>query len=135
MYKEATLNDIPTLVPMLRKFWAASGYEFPFDVNWVIHTLEELIESPDAVVYFHDHGLIGGAISPVWFSDRMIAQEMFWWASKDGRPLLKAFEDWARDRQVDGVAMIHLSTEDRVAHLYRRRGYKPRETAFFRKFA
>lgn len=79
-------------------------------------------------------GAIGGMWYPDPYSGRTIAMEFFWYVRPEhrgyGTKLLNAFEEWAAGVPADEVRMVHLqhSMPEKLAVLYRRRGYAPIET-------
>ena len=138
MIREAVEADIPELVEMARAFHAASHYQdaVPFIAGDVASTLETLIADDDGVVLRHDSGLIAGVIAPFFFNaGYRQAIELMWYATRDGRALLTAFEAWANERRAGCIIMGSLSSgrESRVAEIYKRRGYVPGETLYIKR--
>lgn len=131
MCREATYKDLPTIIKFLRAFHKASCYSNePFDPVYTAETVECLMDDPRAVIFIHDTGIIGGGLDDCWFNGEPYAAELFWYAESKGIELLKAFENWAKDQGAKSVTMVHLSSEDRVSKIYKRRGYKVLEHAF-----
>ena len=137
MIRRATEADIPAIVEMGAEFHEFGPYrDIPYDpeatgafVGGVIHA---------GAVFIHDQGMIGGCLVPLYFNPRhFIASELFWWAKRDGRGLLRAFEGWARETGARAVTLSALET-DRVnltAKLFERLGYQRREIGFLKEFA
>ena len=71
----------------------------------------------------------------------VLAQELFWWVSPEHRKsgtaieLLGALEETAKALGAKAILMLSIDALDgeRVAHIYKRRGYKPAERTFMRK--
>lgn len=132
MIRTATVDDIPALVEMGRKFHAYSIWQaVDYDAADVARLLEGII--PAGGVFLSEDGMCGGLISPLYFSQKTaLAVELFWWAGSNGKALREAFEGWAREH---GAAFVQCSalSDDRlpaVSRLYARAGYTPAETAF-----
>lgn len=134
MIRQATRADMPFLQDVARQFWAITPYCVgEVDPQAVEDMVGGLIDG-NGVVFRHDHGAIGGFVSPLWMrSDVLVASELFWWAERDGLPLLRAFEGWAREQGAVAVNMIGLANHERAARIYERRGYAPVETVYRRK--
>lgn len=97
--------------------------------------LLEMIEDEDAVVIMHDHGVIGGSIITPYFNNTPVAQELFWFAERDGMELLKAFEAWAYVEGAELVSMAGTGIRPKaLGRLYRQHGYSPRETFYVKGF-
>jgi len=82
-------------------------------------------------VFVHDDGVIGGELTPLKFGRALVAQEVFWWAERDGLTLLRAFESWAESKGADLICMAALE-RSRLSKLYLRRGYQPKENFYVR---
>jgi GNAT superfamily N-acetyltransferase len=71
---------------------------------------------------------------------RTLAIETFWYVAPEyrgqGMDLIKAFEQWAKNNNCDGCALIHLadSMEDILPKIYKRRGYSLVEQHFVKEF-
>lgn len=93
-----------------------------------------LIEHPDGLVMASEDGVIGGMVAPVYFSPGVrMMEEHFWWATKGGKDLLKAFENVSRETL--GAHFLMLSTledarTDVIDRIVSRRGYRPIERRY-----
>lgn len=131
MSREATIADIPALIPWGREFHEASNQAFPFDPEGLDRTLRGMIEAEAATVIMHDHGVIGGILSPVYCAPAWVmAVELFWWAEKDGMQLLRAFEAWAEARGANEVRMTTLTNLPTADAILRRKGYAASEISY-----
>jgi GNAT superfamily N-acetyltransferase len=89
-----------------------------------------------------DGRLVGG-LGAILFPDpndgELVANELFWFVSKEhrgqGLKLLEVFEGWAADFNVKRVSMVHLENLSPKAlnRLYRSRGYRVVETHYFKE--
>jgi hypothetical protein len=134
--REATEDDIPRLVEMGRQFHAMSDYNWAeYDPEAIASMLRGFIASDQACAYCHDHGVIGGVLTPLYFSpSNLIAVETFWWAERDGGQLLTAFEWWAETKGAKAMSMSRLEGKrDRVVDcILRKRGYSPAEHSYLK---
>lgn len=134
MIRRAVEHDMRELIAIGEKFTAAAGLEF--DANATAESLRNLIANPQGVVFISEDGAgcIGGMMFRQFWNRLYVAQEFFWWAEHDGLALLDAFEAWADERGANQLYMACLEalTPDRVANIYKRRGYVPQERGFVR---
>lgn len=143
MIRRAAPDDMARIVEMAERFISTSEYK-----DFVRARPEALTETI-ARLAMNDDGLLlvagsDGAIAGMLamfvyahpFSGDRIAYELAWWVEPEARSsgvgleLLKAAEEWAKDRAATAVQMI--APNERVGDLYRRLGYRPMETAFQR---
>ena len=133
MVRLATWDDLPRLISYISAFHAASPYaELEFSPGGTRVVLQNLIAHPSSCIFLHEHGAIAGEISTLRFGRARIAQEIFWWAERDGLRLLKAYEDWAMDKGAELIAMMDLSG-NRLGKIYQRRGYQPSENLYLKE--
>lgn len=132
----AGVSDLGQLVKWGQAFHSQSPWsDTPFDPYKMKVVLLEMIEDEDAVVIMHDHGVIGGSIITPYFNNIPVAQELFWYAEKDGMELLKAFEAWAYVEGAELVSMAGTGIRPKALdRLYRQHGYSPRETFYVKRF-
>ena len=132
MIREAGWEDIPRLMSYISEFHLASPWaEEAFSPSATRTELQNLISWPSACVFIHDHGVIGGHLMPLRFGKSVLAQEIFWWAEKDGMALFRRFEQWAEEHGADLICMAGLSGS-KIGKLYERRGYERREVFYVR---
>lgn len=141
MIREATVDDIPALLVMCRRFHEASPYgERDFVDADAARTLEGLLTLGRAAIFVCDEGeicgMMGVAASPTMFDHQLeIVQETFWWCQGgDAQGLRQAGEEWARDRGAALFSMACLENDraETMARLYRRSGYAPVERHFIK---
>lgn len=130
----AGVDDLDRIIELGRKFHDLSPWSaVPFNAYKMKKVLLEMMEDEDAIVLMHDHGILGGHIMSPYFSDTVIAQELFWFAEKEGMALLKAFEVWAFHEGAEMVSMAGTGIKPKALdRLYRRQGYEPRETFYIK---
>lgn len=136
----ASASDKPELFRMGRAFYEASGYADMGEWNPALldGVFDNLIAAECLLIA--DGGMIGWINFPVFMTGQQVAQELFWWADEDRRgtgvavDLLKAAE--ARAKEQGSHAMMMLCLDDlngnKVAGLYAKMNYRPRERTFMR---
>lgn len=134
---EASISDIPALLKLAQRFHAMSSWsDRPFKRDAMRETLINIIRNPNGVLLYNGTGMIAGFVTPIYFGGGVVAQELFWFADKNGRELLDAFEGWADKVGADGVLMVNLALDDRTDRvmdaMYRRRGYTLRERHYWK---
>lgn len=137
--RPATLDDLPFLLDIGERFFAYSPYQglVSYDREALAGFLAGMVENPQACVLRHETGVIGGLLTPIYFSsEARAAAELFWWADSRGGELSKAFEAWAVQAGATVITMsclfgpgINSAAFDR---LYRMGGYRKTETAYMR---
>lgn len=147
--REATYLDLDELLRMGRAFHAVTGAAdlIPLDEDTLERTFVGLIDSPvGTVIVAEAHtglcGAVGGMLHPSYLnSNHLTGQELFWWVDPEhregvGRTLFDALEDWARGQGANSFMMITLDAlePERVAALYKRRGYRPAERLYLKGF-
>jgi hypothetical protein len=103
--------------------------------EYLIAVLINHLESEDSLVLLSDHGLFIGIIGPTAVNSKvLIAQEVVWYASKDGRKFLEVFEEWAKERGATFTALSQLITdrEHVLRALYKKYGYDPIEASYIK---
>lgn len=145
MIRTATAADIPALVEMGGRFFAASGFadSTSYDPDSMAHTFAQLIESEQGVLLVADGvGMAGALVYPHYFNRHdLVAQELFWWVDEDARKsgagsrLLLAIEAWAAERGAKSLIMLSLSALDaeKVNRMYENAGYRPAEQSFIKR--
>lgn len=127
--RPATVDDLPRLLEMGRKFHAQSGMAFGFDDSAVSELLTALIAN--GCVLMTERGVIGGMLNPAYCDPAWVmAVELFWWAEGDGLLLLKGFEEWAESVGASEVRMTSLASLPRADAILRRKGYAPAEISY-----
>lgn len=146
MIREAEVRDIPEMVEMGRRFFAASGYAdiTELDPESLEATFKSLLENPDAVVLVVEKsklvGMAAALIYPFYFNlKHRTSQEMFWWVDQEHRGSgLKLFDDLisgVKAKGAESLSMIALDALDpeKVGAIYERRGFRASERLFIRR--
>lgn len=134
--REATSDDIPQLLKWGQEFHQYSTWKnLPLNKAAVVETLIRMIEDADKIILRHERGMIGAVVAPIWINpQKIMAQEVFWWAEKGGSFLLRALEAWASRKGANSLSMISLpdKKQERMTLLYKRAGYRPSEAHFLK---
>lgn len=106
--------------------------------NWIT-----FLSTYPAVIFglFNDGALIGGLggmVAPDLYDARLYAQEFFWFIGKEHRSgsgalrLLRAFEQWAIEKQATELRMVHLVGDQAndLEAFYRSLGYVKVEVCY-----
>lgn len=136
----ATKEDYPALILMAERFCAAACVEF--DRDSCLATLDQILSSDMCVAFIDDGAMLIGMAYPCYFNrTKILAQELCWWVDESRRGstvgvrMLDSFERWAEEKGASEIHMIALAAidPDRVANIYKRRGYEAMEYTFSRK--
>lgn len=141
MIREAVADDMGRLLEMGQRFVAESEYASFISINTesLARTITNLSESPDGTVLVAEaddvpKGMIAMIVYDHPYSGERTAFELVWWMEPESRGnglrLLRAAEDWARERGATSMQMV--APNERIGALYRRLGYQPVETSFQR---
>lgn len=142
MIRAATPADIPAIVEMGRKFYAATAYQAvaPFDADSVAGLAGMMIDT--GVLLVADEGdlvgMVGLYVGPFMFNAGLkTAHEVMWWVDPEaqgrgvGKQLLAAIEPACRARGAVSAQMVVLeSSPPQAAALYERMGYRHSETSY-----
>ena len=144
MIRSATLDDVPAIVEMARKFYATTDYAnfAPFDETAMTHLVAGLVDHVLLVAETDNqlNGMVGLMVSPFVFSpSQLFATEIVWWVEPEARnngvgiELLRAVEPACKAKGCQSIQMMHLATSPKQAGLlYQRLGYKHSETSYFK---
>lgn len=145
MIRPATLSDKEAVIGLLREFFGQTEYS---DLGWSQKSIEDIVErlitTDSAVILVSDGvtGLIGGYLTPYWMNmDKVFAQEMFWYVSKEHRGgslgirLLNAFQEWAKDGGADYCVMSSTTNlnPSGVGNVLKRSGFVPVDISYWKR--
>jgi GNAT superfamily N-acetyltransferase len=146
--RTATVEDLASLEPLAREFYASSQVLKRFDTDLFVTTWIRLLDANGVIFLLEDNaGVISGALGGVIYGDPYsgdaIATEFFWFVSakarggRGGLQLLQAFEGWARDRGALEIRMVHLldSMPEKLARVYKHFGFQPIEVHYSKELA
>ena len=145
-YRVIQTNELSALLPLAREFHQnevlASWCVFNEEV-WLA-TWSKLLNDGAAFVMVSEAegeitGAIGGLVYPDMNDGVMVSQEAFWFVSKDtrggGPALLREYESVAAKIGVKRSIMNHLADNRaaRTARFYKRAGYNPLESSYYKE--
>lgn len=137
MIRSATVQDIPALLEMGRKFADEAGVtaRVGWDDDSVVDMLEGLIDSPDGIVLVSERGMIGGMVYAHPFNSNVRVFVEVFWRAEDGQglALLAAAETQAEALGATKSVMVAMDGMERTTRLYGRLGYAPCETQFMKE--
>lgn len=141
--RNATLDDVPAIVEMSRKFYATTTYSGWSDFNAdTVHALASGLAEHHVMLVADDGekliGMVGLFVAPFMFNGAVTAAyEVVWWVEPDeqgqgaGKALLAAIEPACRAKGCKAIQMVHLSTSPpQAAAIYERVGYRHTESSF-----
>jgi hypothetical protein len=128
--RRAVESDIPQLIQWGSEFHAASPYaDIPYAPERVEATLRQVMQT--GIVLVSETGMAAAMLGPLWFSEGVAAQELFWWGDAG---LRDGLEEWARENGASLFAMVCLENEKApvLCRFYRMQGYRPVEHHFLK---
>jgi N-acetylglutamate synthase-like GNAT family acetyltransferase len=147
MIRQATRQDIPVLVWMMREY--AKEAPIPALANPDTHNAEhvgqlifQMLSGRGFILIDDDHrGMIAAIVTPnVWCPKILELRELAWWVMPEhrgksiGGKLWIKFDELAQDmlnnKRVDFVCTTVMANSPLID--YTKRGYKPLEVTFFR---
>lgn len=133
----ATVEDIPALVEMGRRFHAASHWngQVGYDPQSADRSLKHHLAQPTTRVFLTEvegriTGFIATLLLPLYFNlSSFIAMELDWY-SEDPRTAFRLLKTATEDAKKQGAVLFHLGAQhgpqtDRFARVYERLGFKP----------
>lgn len=144
----ATPDDIPAIARLGREFHAQAGWidVFEYSEDDCAASLSALMASDAFICLVADDGdivgMASGIVSPVYFNHaHKSGEELFWWVSSDapamtGMKLLTALEQAAESMGCQSWQMksVDRLNGDRMGRVYARRGYRPSEHTYIKRF-
>lgn len=149
MIRPATERDIPALLDMGRRFFDEAMWcdVTEYDPGSMDRTLCHLIDSASGILLVVETngavvGMAGVLLYPHYFNtDSLTGQEIFWWVEPShrkgsGGALLDAMESAAKAAGALSFSMVSVAClrSDALDRVYRRRGYRPAERSYIKRF-
>lgn len=143
MIRSATLEDVPNIVAMSRKFYATTMYSetVPFDADTVWDLVEMLIATSVMLVAEVDSmvvGMAGALVSPNLFNRNIsTACEIVWWVDPEqanlgaGKKLFERLQAECKELEAKALQMVTLASSPKhAAMIYERAGFVQSETSY-----
>jgi GNAT superfamily N-acetyltransferase len=149
MIRPAAEHDIPLLLEMGRRFFGEAGWGdvTEYDPASMERTIRHLIDSEAGILLVAEAdgevaGMAGALLYPHYFNtDSLTGQEIFWWVEPAhrtgfGGALLDAMESAAAAAGAVSFTMVSVASlrSDALDRVYRRRGYRPAERTYIKRF-
>lgn len=138
--REATIDDVPQLVEMGRRFRASTQYASIVSENpqQMADTATNLITQDNGVIWVAEDrgGCLVGMLGLVLFchpmSGELTVGELFWWSDAPaiGMRLFRRGKQWAQSTGATKFQMTQPETEQRLTALYERLGFQRVEVAW-----
>lgn len=138
--RAAEASDIEALVAIGERFHAMSPHRFmgEYDSSAMGRVLAFMIGSSSCAVFMNGSGVIGGTIAPLYFNpSRLMVEENFWFADRDGGQLLQSLLNWGHEMGANYLAMSTLENEksEVIDKLMRRKGFVLLERRYLKEIA
>lgn len=148
--KLPTMNDLPIIVKMAKKFHGSSPYSsISFDREkirrFAINVINGTKENEIIILGLVNNqivGMVAGVATPTIFSNEKVAYEVGWWVDPEYRKnrvgvfLYKAYEDWAKRVGCVAVncAYIDKNMNDKThKEFFESLGYSSSEHAYIKE--
>lgn len=140
--RPATPADAPDIARLGARFFDKAGWADCLEYHEAdcAASLAQMIGAEHFICFVSGEpidGMISGLVGPTYFkADQIMGEELFWWSEGlSGLRLLEALEREAKARGCIAFQMKSLALlgGERMTKLYRRRGYRPSETAFIKR--
>lgn len=141
--RRAAVRDLPVLASLAHEFYAESSLLKVFDPARFITLWAHLIESETGAIFIPELdgkpvGGLGAVMYPDTYSASVIATEFFLYISKAARGgsgllrLLRAFEQWAREKGCAEIRLGHLQDlqPEALGRLYGKLGFHEIERTY-----
>jgi GNAT superfamily N-acetyltransferase len=130
--KPATRSDIPAMVALLERHHVERAFAFPFDAALASMDLAAAIDNPEVLCLTDDGCILIAICSRPLGSPERIAIEIMLRCEQPAKrkPLVAAFESWARSRGCRRVSLSSTHDYEAFKRLYRPDGYTPAEMVF-----
>lgn len=146
--RKATLEDLPQLQAMARAFMeqTAIGGWMQYSAKQIEELVKPMVAGAGVIFIAEDVSGAGrvpiGMVSALGYADPFTGptcDEVCWWVDPEHRSglvgprLLRALENWARQKGLRLLKMVAPAEAPEVGEFYLRSGYTPIQTAFVKR--
>lgn len=145
--RQATETDVIDLAILGKQFVKESQNELlGWDTKKVYDSLFDAIQREDFGIFVLCNGdevvgMLIGFVAPCFFSKVIQAAEIAWYVDPDHRgsrkvlEMLDLYEEWAENHGAVVANLVNLNVlkADKVAKIYKRKGYRPVENTFVKE--
>tara|TARA_B100001094_G_scaffold332932_1_gene407395 strand:+ start:7224 stop:7691 length:468 start_codon:yes stop_codon:yes gene_type:complete len=148
----AGIEDAKNVLPLLEEFFLQTKHHIDHGVPWIEEQTSKVLDnlinhSESGVIIAQDKdgkviGTTAGLKTDLWLAPcSSVGVELFWYVypehrkTRAGYLLFQALEAWAKDVGCDALTMVALDhlEADKIAKVYRRKGYEPIERAYIKR--
>ncbi len=145
MIRQVSSSELGGLLNLAEEFHASSRFINAFEGDKFIAIWGHLMTCGGVI--FADYrdgfpvGMLGGFLHRDAYSEKFIAEEMFWFVARGARGagvgLYRTFEAWAKENGASDIHMVHLldSMPAKLARFYIGQGYEAMETRYLKRLA
>lgn len=136
--REATVDDIPKLIPCAEEFHASSAHLRDFDPEHFVQSWTTYLYGGFGVIFVLETndeivGTIGALRHPDSNSGKMVVQECFWFTQKRyrgrGGLLYRALVEWSRGCELRMGYLVD-SMPERMEEFYLKQGFRRVEVSY-----
>lgn len=132
----ACFDDIEAILDICQEAHDLSPHyrHIPSDRHKARASLAQMILNPHMLVAFNGNGVLIAVAAPSWWGDGLVISDVFFYARKGGRTLLREYLKWARafpgNNQISIGVTFGGEAGERAEQLYRRLGFEQSGTIF-----
>ena len=129
MIRKATLSDSAALRALLTEVMNLAHPSIPVNELKLVKTVQRYLSNPQCVCFVSDvdgvKGLLAASVSPLEIADGKAATDhVFYCKSGEGKKLINAYIEWAKDKQAVMINMTVSSGVKRADKLIEASGFK-----------
>tara|TARA_R110000851_G_scaffold246062_1_gene398776 strand:- start:15789 stop:16232 length:444 start_codon:yes stop_codon:yes gene_type:complete len=145
MIRKANIDDLSSIVALCTMFFNESktGLTPVLSRSKAYDVIKEMIDSDMCILHIAECkgsivGMIGAIVSPHWFSDELVSQELFWYVLPEfrglyGVELLKSMEERSKELGASLISMVDLGERSPVDVLLKRNNYSIHEKTYIKR--
>lgn len=147
--RDASHNDLHDVIYIGKKFALEAGYSrLKVDTEKAEATFWSALEREDMLLQVLEFegqvvGVFCGMVAPAFFTSELIGIELMWYLLPEYRgkvgsealQMVDNYEIWAKERGACMVNMVNIDmlNGDKVASIYKKRGYTLQENTFIKE--
>ena len=144
MPRNATSDDIPRLLPLVKAFADEIGFGEDYSHKCAAQTLSDAISTGVVLVEEKDDELVGLIVGSIarspWNPFKLMIEELMFYVNEDyrntraGYMLLKTYTDRVSDMDLYASSLKLMYNSPDLTKVYEKLGYKLLEKTFVKKF-
>ena len=136
MIKEATLNDIKEVLDVLDHFQKHNKRLITLSRVFLLELVVKYLQSPSSTFLLSKNGFASATMDTYPYNGEKVSYLRLWYlkekAPKEAFELFKAFEEWSKKMGAKYIVVTEPA-EEKLAHIYERKGYKKLETHYLKE--